>query len=228
LDLALAMVKTDAEEAFGGAVLTLNAILDVTPTKGRPGADLRTAIGDFTTFGLELIQYDQSGPRIADIFELARRNGISLAELSYVRTTAFNQEPVTAGGVLYRNSLVHLSLATEADIIANTEFKSRNAAEAMKDQMNDAFDAMEEQAADSMDSATYRALVTLHAAVTEYCVTAQYPLPVMLNFRFAQAGPTLVFAYKLYDDASRADQLKEENSVIHPMFMLNFGRALSE
>ena len=167
---------------------------------------MRTAIGDFSVFGLELIQYDQSGPRIADIFELARRNGISLAELSIVRATAFDQAPVTPGGVLYRNSLVHLSLATEADIIASTEFKSRNAAEAMKNQMNEAFDAMEESAADSMDSSTYRALITLHAAVTEYCVTAQYPLPVMLSFRFAQSTPTLVQAYRLYDDASRADE----------------------
>lgn len=222
------MNKADAEEAHRIANLTLAAILDVTPTRGRPGADLRTAIGDFGVFGLELIQYDQSGPRITDIFDLARRNGISLAELSIVRATAFDQAPVTPGGVLYRNSLIHLSLATEADIIASTEFKSRAAAEAMKNQMNEAFDAMEESAADSMDSSTYRALITLHAAVTEYCVTAQYPLPVMLSFRFAQSTPTLVQAYRLYDDASRADELKEENSVIHPLFALPNGRALSQ
>ena len=94
--------------------------------------------------------------------------------------------------------------------------------------MSEAFEDMEEQAADSMDSATYRALVTLNAAVSEYCVTAQYPLPVMLNFRFAQAAPTLIQAYRLYDDASRADELREENHVIHPMFALPYGRALSE
>jgi hypothetical protein len=221
------MNKADAEEAAAIATLTLDAILDVTPTKGRPGADLRTAIGDFETFGLELIQYDRAGPRLAAIFELTRKNGVSLPEMAQVRSVTFNQAPATPGGTLMRNSLVQLSLATEADIIADTEFKSRNAAESMKDLMNEAFDSMEDAAADSMDSATYRNLIGLHAAVTEHLVTAQYPLPVMLNFRFAASGPTLVQAYRLYDDTSRADELLEENHVIHPLFALPYGRALS-
>lgn len=222
------MIKTDAEEAAAIAKLALDAILDVTPTKGRPGADLRTAVGDFETFALSLIQGDQAGPPLADIFELTRKNGVSLAEMSHVRLVAFGQEPSTPGGTLMRNSLVHLSLATEAHIIADIEFKSRNAAVATRSQMNDAFDAMEEQAADSMDSATYRALITLHAAVAEYLVTAQYPLAEMLGFRFAQAGPTLVFAHRLYDDAGRADELREENQVIHPLFAPRIGVALSQ
>jgi prophage DNA circulation protein len=49
----------------------------------------------------------------------------------------------------------------------------------------------------------------------------------MLNFRFVEAGPTLVFAYRLYDDASRGDELREENGVVHPAFAPSFGRALS-
>jgi hypothetical protein len=221
------MNKTDAEEAAAIATIVLDAILDVTPTKGRPGADLRTAVGDFETFALEFLQYDRAGPRLDAIFELTRRNGVSLPEMAYVRGVAVDQAPQTPGGSLVRNSLINLSLATEGRIIADTEFKSRNAAITLKDQMNEAFDAMEEIAADAMDSETYRALITLHAAVSEHLVTAQYPLPVMLAFRFAQAGPTLVQAYRLYDDASRADELREENGVIHPLFAPGQGRALS-
>jgi hypothetical protein len=221
------MNKLDAEEGAAISIVTLNAILDVTATAGRPGADLRTAIGDFQVFALELIQYDRAGPRLAEIFELTRKNGASLPEMAYIRGVAFDQQPATPGGTLIRNSLVHFSLATEALIVADLEFKSRGAAEQMRDLMNEAFDAMEEQAADSMDTFTYRALIALHAAVTEYLVTAQYPLPVMLSFRFAQAGPTLIQAYRLYDDASRADELREENHVIHPLFALPYGRALS-
>lgn len=222
------MNKLDAEEGAAIAELTLDAILDVTPTKGRPGADLRTAIGDFEVFALELFQYDRAGPALANIFDLTRKNAISLPEMDHVRLVAFHQEPATPGGVLIRNSLIHLSLVTQARIIADTEFTSRNQAQQVKTVANDAFDAMEEAAADSMDSATYRALVTLHAAVAEHLTSAQYPLPEMLAFRFAQAGPTLVFAYRLYDDASRADDLREENGVIHPLFALPFGVALSQ
>jgi hypothetical protein len=220
--------KLDAEEAAAIATRVLNAILDVTPTKGRPGADLRTAIGDFETFGLELIQYDRAGPRLDAIFDLTRKSGASLPDLAHVRGVAVDQEPDTPGGNLIRNSLINLSLATEARIVADTEFKSRNAAIALKNQMNEAFDAMEEIAADSMDTFTYRALIALHAAVSEHLITAQYPLPVMLAFRFASAGPTLVQAYRLYDDASRADEILENNGVIHPLFALPQGVALSE
>jgi hypothetical protein len=222
------MNKTDAEEAAKIATVTLDAILDVTLTKGRPGADLRTAIGDFSLHVLELIQYDRAGPRLDAIFDLTRRNGASLPDLAYIRGVAVDQTPETPGGSLVKNCLINLSLATEGRIIADTEFKSRNAAITLKGQMNEAFDAMEEIAADSMDSSTYRNLISLHAAVSEHLMSAQYPLPIMLAFRFAAPGPTLVQAYRLYDDASRADELLENNRVVHPLFARNEGVALSE
>ena len=222
------MNKVDAEEAATITRLVLNAILDVTPTAGRPGADLRTAIGDFETFALEFLQYDRAGPRLAAIFNLTRLSGASLPDMASVRAVASDQAPATLGGTLIKNSLIHLSLATESRIIADTEFKSRNAAEAMRDAMNQAFDAMEEIAADDMATLTYRALVTLHAAVVEHLISAERPLPVMLTFRFAKAGPVIVQAWRLYDDAGRADELREENGVIHPLFALPYGRALSQ
>jgi prophage DNA circulation protein len=37
----------------------------------------------------------------------------------------------------------------------------------------------------------------------------------------------LVAAYKLYADASRADDLREQNQVVHPAFMPPTGYALS-
>jgi hypothetical protein len=221
------MNKTDAEEAAAIATRVLNAILDVTPTKGRPGADLRTAIGDFEVFALEFLQYDRAGPRLDAIFELTRKNGASLPDLAYIRGVAVDQTPATPGGNLVRNSLINLALATEGRIIADTEFKSRNAAITLNAQMNEAFDAMEEIAADTMDTFTYRALIALHAAVSEHLVSTQYPLPVMLAFRFAAPGPTLVQAYRLYDDASRADEILENNGVVHPLFARQEGVALS-
>jgi hypothetical protein len=221
------MTKIDAIEAARLATLVCEAILAVTPTKGRPGADLRTAIGDFEAHAPALIQYDQSGPPLANIFDLARRNAVTLPEMDFIRGVVVDQAPRTPGGNLMRNSLINFSLATEAHIVADTEFKSRNAAQAMKETMNEAFNAMEEIAADSMDTYTYRALIALHGAVTDHLMSAQYPLPVMLNFRFAAPGPTLVQAYRLYDDASRADELRENNGVIHPAFARREGVGLS-
>lgn len=221
------MIKVDTEEAATITRAVLGAILDVTPTKGRPGADLRTAIGDFNANALQIIQYDHSGPPLAAIFELTRKGGASLANLAHVREVAAGFAPASLGAILMRNSLVTLSLGTEARIIADTTFTSRNAVEAVREDMNEAFGAMQDAASDDMDSLTYRALITLHAAVTDHLVTTQRPLPVMLNFQFAVPAPLLVFAYRLYDDAARADELREENKVVHPLFARPFGRALS-
>jgi prophage DNA circulation protein len=221
------MQKADAEEAAPIARLTMEAILAVTTGQGRPGADLRTAIGDFNAHALALIQGDQSGPPLAAIFELTRKNGATLPQMALVRAAAASQTPATVGATLIKNSIINLSLSIEARIIADTEFNSRQAAEDMKDAMSEAFDAMEEIAADDMDVMTYSALVALHAALVEHLITAERPLPHMLNFQFNEAGPTLVFAYRLYADAGRADQLREENGIIHPLFAPPFGRALS-
>jgi prophage DNA circulation protein len=39
--------------------------------------------------------------------------------------------------------------------------------------------------------------------------------------------PTLVMAYRLYADASRGDELRAENKVVHPAFSPAAGLALS-
>jgi prophage DNA circulation protein len=49
----------------------------------------------------------------------------------------------------------------------------------------------------------------------------------MLNFAFAESLTTLVAAYRLYADAGRADELRDENHCIHPAFLRPTGRALS-
>ena len=79
----------------------------------------------------------------------------------------------------------------------------------------------------SMDQMTFQTLVALHGSVTNHLVTTARPLPRMLNFQFFEPLPSLVMAYKLYDDASRCDELREENKVVHPAFCPMTGQALS-
>jgi len=49
----------------------------------------------------------------------------------------------------------------------------------------------------------------------------------MLQFVFASPMPTLVMSNRLYYDASRADQLRDENKIVHPAFCPPQGQALS-
>jgi len=221
------MFKEDAKEAVPIADLVLNTLLAVTPLRGRTGSDLRTAIGAFKANAQYLIQTDQSGPPLADIFDKARLAGVLATQLDVVRGIAVAQTPQTLGATLIKNAFIEFTLATECWIYAETTFASRNDVEATRQIMNAAFAPMEEIVADNMDYATYRALIELHAALSYHLVSTARPLPRMLSFQFAYPNATLYFAYRLYADAGRADELRDENAVVHPAFMRPQGVGLS-
>jgi prophage DNA circulation protein len=60
-----------------------------------------------------------------------------------------------------------------------------------------------------------------------HLVETARPLPRMLNYRFYLTMPNVVMAHRLYADASRADELRNENKIVHPAFCPRQGRALS-
>jgi prophage DNA circulation protein len=156
-----------------------------------------------------------------------RLAGVTLPQLDAVRVQAELEAPVTVGGLLVKNSLIHFTYATEGIVLATTKFVSRDDVDRIRLQMNDTFAVIEEVAADDMDQMTFQALIRLHAAIMFYLVETARPLPMMLNFQFGSSLPTLIIAYRLYADASRADELRNENRVVHPAFAPMNGRALS-
>ena len=228
------MFKADTEEAVPICARVLIHMLAVTATRGRTGADMRTAIGDFLAYSPSLIQNDLAGPPLADIFDKSVLAGITLAQLDSVRATAAEEAPQSVGAVLIRNALINFTLATQGKVLLATKFDSYDDAYTMKLNMNAAFAPMEEIAADDMDQMTYQALVRLHAAVTFFLVETARPLPRMLNFQFGAPMPTLVAAYRLYADAGltqgtkvRKHGIRASHKVVHPAFMRPFGKALS-
>jgi prophage DNA circulation protein len=222
------MFIEDAKEGAPLVVQVLRHLLEVSPTRGREGSDLRTACGDVMANAESLLQNDAIGEPLDNCFELARKTGISFKQMDDVRETAAEIEtPVTIGAMLVKNCMIDFCLAAQSRILADTKFSSRQDIDAYKTIVNDSFNAMEEITADEMDQMTYRALVELHAATTYFLVERARPLPRMLNYRFAEILSSLAIAYKLYDDAGRADELREENKIVHPAFMQLRGKALS-
>jgi len=221
------MFKVDAQEAAKVCGRALQHMLELTATRGRTGSDMRTAIGDFLAQAEKLFIADAAGQPLADVFDAARDAGITLAQLDAVRAAVSNEAPKTVGATMVKNALINFTLSTEGTILAGTTFVSREDAEAMKLRMNDAFAPMEEIAADDMAQMTYQALVRLHAAITFFLIETARPLPRMLRYQFAQSLPTLIIAYRLYSDAGRADEVRNENKVVHPAFCKALGRALS-
>lgn len=221
------MFKQDSVEASLIVNRMLTSLLAWAPTRGRAGSDLRTAIGDTIANSQTLCLQDKIGAVLANCFDLARICGIILPQLGKVRTGILSENPVTLGAILIKNVSVGICIATEAHVLADTTFVSRDDSEKVKATFNDVFNQFEEVAADDMDQMSYQATVNLHAAITFFLVETARPLPRMIGYRFAQPIPSLYAAYRLYNDAGRADELRNENHVVHPAFSPMKGRALS-
>lgn len=221
------MNKSDTREAAPLIDRVLDGLLKLIPTRGRAGSEARSLIGDTRANITSLLKNDELGPPLDQCFEATRVAGAIQNGFAALRGTIEAESPVTLGAVLMKNSCVGLCLAEETRILAEMVFVSRQDVDALKTIMNAGFIAAEEIAADDMDQMTYRALVEAHAAVINYLVETGRPLARVVNFRFAVTQPTLVMAYRLYQDAGRADELRAENKTVHPAFSLPTGVALS-
>jgi hypothetical protein len=221
------MYKSDVDEAVPICQRVLLYALTTVATRGRPGSDVRSAIGAFIVNAPTLLRNDLAGPPLADVFDKLVAAGVTIPQLNAVRAKAELETPVTVGGELVTNSLIYFTYSATGTILSGMMFTSRDDVNAMRLLLNDAFAVMEEVAADEMDQMTFQALIRLHAAIMFYLIETARPLPMMLNFQFGSSLPTLIIAYRLYADASRADELRDENKVVHPAFAPRIGRALS-
>lgn len=222
------MFKEGAIEGAAICETVLAELLARVDMQGRGGADLRTAALSFLANCVTLLHEDVAGEPLANVFALASAAGATVQQMEQVRDVAAAQPAITLGGIMVRDSLVQLSLATIGAVLGNTTFRSEEDVEAQRTVINSVFATTEEALADQMDSETYLDVIALHAAISRYLTVVGQPLPRVLQFQFAEPLPTLVAAYKLYADASRADELREENGVVHPAFMPPSGYALSK
>jgi hypothetical protein len=221
------MYKQDVNEAVPICQRVLTYALTTVATRGRSGSDVRSAIGAFIVNAPTLLRNDLAGPPLDDVFEKLRLAGVTIPQLNAIRYQAELEVPLTVGGLLVKNSLIHYTYAVTGTILAGLTFVSRADVDYLRLLLNDAFATMEEIAADDMDQVMFQALIRLHAAIMFYLIETARPLPQMLQYRFGQSLPTLIIAYRLYADASRADEVRNENRIVHPAFCPMQGRALS-
>ena len=221
------MFKPDATQAVPIVNATVEALLRWLPTQGRQGSDARSACGAVQANALTYLHDDTIGPPLAKCFDFAREAGMTFLQMDDVRAVAAAQSASLVGAIVVRDACIELALVEMARIIANMVFVSRLDVDRIREAINAAYAPVEEEVADQMDSISYRALIGLHAAVIAHLTERARPLPQLLYFRFSNSLPSLVIAHKLYADAGRADEVRRENKVIHPLFELSTGRALS-
>jgi hypothetical protein len=222
------VLKVDAAEANPIVRQAMqNLLLTVITKSGRSGSDARTAIGDLLAHLDVLLYEDTLGVPLSACFDRVREAGATPQGIGVVYHDALMQAPVTRGGLLVRDSVLNFCFGTVSRLLADIKFRSREDVEAAKQSLSAAFTTLEEIVADAMDSPLYTSVIRLHAATTRFLINTERPLPRMLEFRFAAPMLTLTAAHRLYNDAGRADELRDENRVIHPAFMKPTGRALS-
>jgi prophage DNA circulation protein len=222
------MLREESIEAQPIVDATLVALLAWAPTRGLDGANLREQINSVRAQALTLLQADTIGAPLAECFDLAVTTGINLQQVERVRQITDGASPLTVGAQMIKDSLIQLALVTQARLIVAMAFVSRTDVEVVREMINSSFSGEAEAMADKMDAMTYRAVVGLHAAVSFFLVQTARPLPQMLNYRFSRSMTTLGIAQRLYADATRGDEIRNENHIVHPLFAPRVGRALSE
>lgn len=219
---------TDLREGAKIAILAADLLLATSSEqKGPTGSELRRACGDMKSFAENYIVANIIGRKLSNCFALARQTGATMSEFNRMRQTILDEPAVSLLAVLLKNGCVAFSLQQLSLVIVNTTFTSREDVVMILGEVNFAFKQAEEVAADDMAQESYMALVSLHAALVFHLYETARPLPQMLAYRFSTPRPTLVMSQRLYDTAARADQLREENKMVHPAFAPREGRALA-
>lgn len=121
----------------------------------------------------------------------------------------------TASGALFRRT----ALASVATAVSAWQPASSDDAQAMMTSVAALIDAEIEIAGDAGDDASYGALRALRKAVVQDLQTRGFNLAPLVTMNFGASLPALVLAHRVYDDASRADQLVQQVQPIHPLFL---------
>lgn len=224
------MNKTDLDEAVSVTnTVTTSLLATLTGRSGIIGAKARYACGYLSANSASLLSNDKLGFVLWMLaaFETSQAAGATYDTMDAVRIGAAALSVNGLPAICARNLSVRLALTEQARILAATDFKSREEIDRYFDRINASFDDAETLAADNLDNLAYKALIALHAAVSNDLANRSRPLPNMVTYSFPKRLPVLSIAQRFYADASRAGELIDENGPIHPLFMPQKITALS-
>ena len=223
-------MSVDELDEAGAVLATMMKALSGTlvGASGLAAANLYYAIGDLLANGDMLLQSSALGTPLAAAFALSVTAGATVPDMELVRLAMTAQTPMTGAAIAVTNAGIQFALAAEVQILAATTFASTQDVDAALTLINDAFDPAEEYAADNHDPTVFQALIGAHAACVQDLTVRARPLPKLVTYTTPRPLTSHALAYRLFGDASRCDQLRNENRVIHPAFMPATGLALSD
>jgi prophage DNA circulation protein len=159
--------------------------------------------------------------------DLARHCSATLVTMDRVRKAALTEKPIGLPAVETVLSIVRLTLAMEARIVAYMSFRSREEVDQIAAQMHAAFTETSDIAADDLNAGIYMAIIRLHGDVTRHLADRGRLLPRIITYNYQTAMPSLRMAQRAYADPRRHMELISENHVVHPAFMPREGKMLA-
>jgi prophage DNA circulation protein len=122
---------------------------------------------------------------------------------------------VSAAAIVIRRAAA-ISLARAAATYTPSSYQD---AVRVRDLVGNALEAVIDEAGDLFDDRSYEALTALRVAVIEDLKARGGDLAQIVNRGFGGLQPALVLAYRLYRDATRADEVLARNDCAHPGFL---------
>lgn len=109
--------------------------------------------------------------------------------------------------------------AAAVRLAAELDYSSYDAASALRDQLSDAIDDIATSAADAGDYDLWVQLGDLRFAMVNDLTARGASLDQLYAYTPPVTEPALVIAYRLYADATRADEIVNRNAIINPLFV---------
>lgn len=218
----------DLDRVSAAALVLLTAMGDMAGSSGTALASFRRDLGALESDRRSALKAGTFVASLSDLFSSAADAGFSAIDFATLRRQAEDSLAGASGAVavLY-STWIQFCLIAEAQYWSTATFTSRNDIDGVRSVMSAAFDRAIEDAADAQLTTVMRALNTLGAALQRHLIATARPLPRMITYTTARPLPSLVLAHRLYQDASRRDELEAENGVSNPLFMPTTGKALS-
>jgi len=204
-----------------------NLSLSITSQTGREGVELRHKIGNIRSNYVSMISDKTFPTELLSCFQTALTANVKLPGLFGVHNGLFKEVPIGEISAAVVQMGILFCLSIESRIIIKIEFISRDDVEIMMNRMRDVFDIARVLAADAPDTTSYQRLTILAGNLISFLSDTARPLPRMVTFNLPIFFPSLTLSQRIYYTAERADEIVDENKIIHPAFCLREIRGLS-
>jgi hypothetical protein len=179
---------------------------------------VRRLVGDMRANATDLIRDATLAQPLQDVFTAAYLAHADFDLVDIGLDWLLQQRPASTWARAVMSGCLLMSMSLEAKLITNMTFVSREDVAVLINRVKINYEAAKELGIDDLDQATYQNLNSLGGALVNHLALTELQLPRFVDYEVNDIMPSLTLANLIYGDASKADEISDENKVIHPAF----------